>query len=91
MTHKFPVPTYPAYEFMNARVCGQKDVEKVLFTLWIVRATLCKYFDFKRYLVKHPASKMDLADMCIWMKRARVKCLIAARQYGELHLERLGG
>lgn len=91
MAHKFPVPTYPAYEFMNARVCGQNDVEKVLFALWISRATLCKYFDFKRYLVKHPASRMDLNDMCIRMKRARIKCLIAARQYGELHIEGFGG
>lgn len=64
---------------------------KILFTLWMTRATLCKYFDFKRYLVKHPASNMDLYDMCLRMQRARLKCLNAARQYGELHLERFVG
>lgn len=64
---------------------------KTLFTLWMTRATLCKYFDFKRYLVKHPASRMDLYDMCLRMQRARIKCLNVARQYGELHLERFVG
>jgi len=84
---KLPIPTYRSDEFMGkTHVCGIKDVEKIVFALWISRATLCKYFDFKRYLFKHPASRMELYDMCLRMQRARLKCLKAARQYGELHI-----
>ena len=87
MARKFPVPTYPAYEFMNARVCGQKDVEKVLFTMWFARAMMCKYFDCSKYFDTHPNSKVGTIHFISRMIMAKTKCLRMANRFGIVETE----
>lgn len=87
MAHKFPVPTYPAYEFMNARVCGKNDVKKVLFSLWFARAMACKYFDCGKYFDTHLNSKVGTIYFISRMIIAKTKCLRMANRFGTVKTE----
>jgi len=82
---KLPIPTYRADEFMGkTHVCGIKDVEKLLFTLWITRAKLCKTFNYDAYYERNHNSKMSNIIMIEKMIIAKSKCLQYASKFGDI-------
>ena len=86
---KLPIPTYRSDDFMgNTHVCGIKDVEKLVFALWITRATICKYFDFEKYFDSHPESQCRMIPMIAKMITAKNKCLRVAQIYGDVDIEK---
>ena len=80
---KLPIPTYRSDEFMGkTHVCGIKDVEKIVFALWVSRAKTCKYFDYEKYFAEHPDSKQGTNHMIGNMTCAKMKCMRMAERYG---------
>lgn len=83
--HKLPIPTYRADEFTGStHVCGISNVDKVLFTLWITRAKICKDFNYDAYYDRNPNSKMSSIIMIGKMIIAKRKCLQYASKFGDI-------